>query len=92
MKGWVDYMKREDDKDGAKRLWQSGTHYADWLALDGNYPGGVYGATDPNLIASAYYYYSVNIVAKAAEVLDKKEDAERYGKLAGEICDAFVKE
>lgn len=92
MKGWVDYMKREDDKDGAKHLWQSGTHYADWLALDGNYPGGVYGATDPNLIASAYYYYSVNIVAKAAEVLDKKEDAERYGKLAGEICDAFVKE
>ena len=31
-------------------------------------------------------------MAKAAEVLDKKEDAERYGKLAGEICDAFVKE
>lgn len=92
MKGWVDYMKREDDKDGSKRLWLTGTHYADWLALDGNYPGGVYGATDPNMIASAYYYYSTNLVAKAAKILEKEEDAAAYGKLAREIYDAFVKE
>ena len=91
MKGWVDYMKREDDKDGAKRLWLTGTHYADWLALDGSYPGGVYGATDPNLIASAYYYYSTSIVAKAARILEKDE-ADTYAQLAGEIYDAFVKE
>ncbi len=92
MKGWVDYMKREDDEDGAKRLWQTGKHYADWLALDGNYPGGVYGATDPNLIASAYYYHSTGILAKAARILGKKEDAETYEKLEKEIYDAFVKE
>ncbi len=92
MKGWVDYMKREDDKDGAKRLWQTGKHYADWLALDGNYPGGVYGATDPNLIASAYYYYSTGIVAKAAKILGKEEDAGIYERLAKEIYDAFVRE
>lgn len=92
MKGWVDYMKREDDKDGSKRLWLTGTHYADWLALDGNYPGGVYGATDPDMIASAYYYYSTNLVAKAAKILEKKEDAAAYEKLAREIYDAFVKE
>lgn len=92
MKGWVDYMKREDDADGAKRLWTTGKHYADWLALDGNYPGGVYGATDPHLIASAYYYYSTSIVAKAAGLLEKEEDAKAYEKLAGEIYEAFVKE
>lgn len=92
MKGWVDYMKREDDKDGSKRLWLTGTHYADWLALDGNYPGGVYGATDPDMIASAYYYYSTNLVAKAAKILEKKEDAAAYENLAREIYDAFVKE
>ncbi len=92
MKGWVDYMKREDDKDGSKRLWMTGTHYADWLALDGNYPGGVYGATDPNFIASAYYYYSAGIVAKTAAVLGKKEDADTYKKLAREIYDAFIRE
>lgn len=92
MKAWVDYMKREDDSDGAKRLWQTGTHYADWLALDGNYPGGVYGATDPDMIASAYYYYSTNIVAKTAKILGKDGDAKSYETLAQEIYDAFVKE
>ncbi|MBQ9065479.1 MAG: family 78 glycoside hydrolase catalytic domain [Blautia sp.] len=92
MKGWVDYMKREDDADGGKRLWLSGTHYGDWLALDGNVKGGVYGATEPGFIASAYYYYSTNIVAKAAAVLGKKDDADYYSALAGEIYNAFVKE
>lgn len=92
MKAWVDYMKREDDRDGSKRLWLTGTHYADWLALDGNFPGGVYGATDPNMAASAYYYYSANIVAKAAKILGREEDAGSYGKLAQEIHDAFVRE
>lgn len=92
MKGWVDYMKREDDKDGSKRLWQTGTHYADWLALDGNFPGGVYGATDPNMIASAYYYYSTCIVAKTAKILGKAEDAAAYEKLGKEIYETFVRE
>ncbi len=92
MKGWVDYMKRQDDRDGSKRLWLTGTHYADWLALDGNYPGGVYGATDPNLIASAYYFYSTDIVAKTAGILGKKEDADAYRKLAEEIREAFIRE
>lgn len=92
MKGWVDYIKGEDDKYGSRRLWQTGFQYGDWLALDGNVKGGVYGATDPFLIASAYYYYSTAIVAKAAAVLGKKEDAEAYGQLASEIKRAFVKE
>ncbi|MCF0133716.1 MAG: family 78 glycoside hydrolase catalytic domain [Blautia sp.] len=92
MKDWVDYMKRQDDRYGAKRMWMSGTHYGDWLALDGNVPGGVYGATKPYYIASAYYYYSTSLLAKAAAVLGKKEDAQAYGQLADEIKDAFQKE
>ena len=92
MKGWVDYMYREDEKDGGKRLWQTGTHYADWLALDGNYPGGVFGRTDPNFIASGYYYYSATIVAKVANILGKEKDAGFYEKLAEEIREAFIRE
>ena len=92
MKGWVDYMKHQDDADGGKRLWQTGTHYADWLALDGNWPGGVYGGTDPHYIASGYYYYSTRIVEKAARLLGREADAARYGKLADEIRDAFHRE
>ena len=92
MKAWVEYMRREDDKDGSPRLWRQGTHYADWLALDGNYPGGVYGATDPVFIASAYYYYSTVILSKTAAILGKEEDTAIYGKLAQEIRDAFIRE
>lgn len=92
MKAWVDYMRREDEKYGNKYLWQSGFHYADWLALDGNVEGGVYGATDPFLICSGYYYYSTNIVAKTAKILGKEEDAAYYGSLAEKIHDAFVNE
>ncbi len=92
MKGWVDYMYRQDEADGSRRLWLTGTHYADWLALDGNYPGGVYGGTDPGYIASGYYYYSTSIVAKTAAIIGKKEDAAFYGNLAREIRAAFERE
>ena len=92
MKAWVDYMKRQDDADGGRRLWQTGAHYADWLALDGNYPGGVYGGTDQHYIASGYYYYSTRIVEKAARALGRDEDAAYYGNLADEIRQAFRRE
>lgn len=92
MKAWVDYMRGEDKKYGDKYLWQSGFHYGDWLALDGNIQGGVYGATDPFLICSGYYYYSTNIVAKAAEILGKTEDARYYKELASKIHEAFIRE
>ena len=92
MKGWVDYMKRQDDADGGRRLWRTGTHYADWLALDGNYPGGVYGGTEPHYIATGYYYYSARIVEKAARVLGNDADAAYYGRLADEIREAFRRE
>ena len=73
-------------------LWQSGFHYGDWLALDGNVDGGVYGATDPHMIASGYYYHSATIVAKTAKILEKEADAEAYGTLAEEIRNAFIRE
>ncbi|MCI8416328.1 MAG: family 78 glycoside hydrolase catalytic domain [Lachnospiraceae bacterium] len=92
MKAWVDYMKGEDDREGGRRLWQSGAHFGDWLALDGNVAGGVYGATDPFLISSAYYYYSTCIVARAAEVLKKEEDVVYYKQLAQKIREAFIQE
>lgn len=92
MKTWVEYMHGEDKKYGDKHLWQSGFHYGDWLALDGNVVGGVYGATDPFLISSGYYYYSTNILAKTAKILGKKEDAAYYKELAFSIKEAFIKE
>lgn len=92
MKAWVEYMQKADEKTGGKRLWTTGRHFGDWLALDGKVTGGVYGATDAYYIATAYYYYSTCILAKTAAILDKKEDAVTYQRLAEEIKEAFEKE
>ncbi len=83
MKSWVDFMKREDDKDHA---YMKKFHYGDWLALDGD--GGidsVKGGTSDEYCAMSYYLYSTRIVAKTAKLLGKEEDAAYYEKLAGEI-------
>ena len=50
------------------------------------------GGTDCYYIASAYYAYSAGLTAKAAEALGRKEDAERYGRLAREVREAVVRE
>ena len=42
------------------------------------------------LSATAFYYHHVLILAEFAELLNKKEDAMHYQKLAGEIKEAFV--
>lgn len=92
MRGWVEYMRREDEKSGNKRLWLTGKHFGDWLALDGKVDGGVYGSTDKYFIASAFYYYSTSILAKTAKIINRLDDFLQYDKLAEEIKDAFIKE
>lgn len=92
MKEWVEYIKRADDATGEKRLWTTGRHFGDWLALDGKVDGGVYGSTDKYFIASAFYYYSAMIVAKTAKILGKDADFKYYDQLAGEVKNAFIEE
>ena len=93
MKMWVERIRSYDEADGGKRLWQTGNHFADWLALD-NYkePKSCVGGTDQYYLASAYYAYSAALTAKAAAVLGKEEDAARYSRLAQEVRDAMVRE
>lgn len=93
MKDWVRYIKKQDDDNGAKRLWQTGFHFADWLALD-NYkdPDSPMGGTDHYYVATAWYAYSVQLTEKAAKTLGLKEDEAYYGKLFAEIKESFYKE
>lgn len=92
MKSWVDYIKKQDDKDGSARLWKTGFHLADWLALDNIDRESRLGGTDMYFIASAYYYYSTSLTAKAAGAVGNKEDAAYYQKLADEVKQAIQKE
>lgn len=90
MKAWVDYITREDGTDNG---WRRHFHYGDWVALDGpDGMDGFKGGTDDGLIASTYYRYSAQLVAKAARVLGKLEEAEKYETLAEDILDGIRQE
>jgi len=89
MKMWVENIRRETEQDGSGFLWSGSAQYGDWLALDTD---NVHGATDRTLIATAYYYYSANIVSRAAGELGNREDAARYDQLAQNIRSAFLTE
>lgn len=89
MIAYIDYIKRQDDGD---RLWNTGFHYGDWLALDGEGEFSRHGGTPTDLIATAYYAYSAELTAKTAEVLGKAELAEEYRQLAEEVKTAFCEE
>ncbi len=92
MRQWVDYIKGIDEATGGRRFWDVGFHFGDWLALDGEGDDGFKGATEDGYIATAYYYNSASIVARAAKILGKDTEAAYYGTLASEIKNALQKE
>lgn len=86
MKGWVDYITHTTQKPG---LWMGGTHFGDWLGLDA--PSGSYkGSSRDDLIASAFYARSVELLVKAGKVLGK--DVSEYEVLYETIRREFSKE
>ncbi|MHA6529929.1 alpha-L-rhamnosidase [Paenibacillus sp. BAC0078] len=89
MKDYVDYIRGLDD---GGRLWNTGFHFGDWLALDGKGEFDVFGGTPTDIIATAYYAYSSELVAKAAKVLGKEAIFNEYQQLSNEVKEAFCEE
>ena len=92
MRDWLEWILRQDEQNGSRRLWNFGFHFGDWLALDGVTPQSMKGGTDDFFVASMYYYASARKTEKAARVLQKPEDAEKYGRLAENIRAAILRE
>ena len=66
---WISYIRNSGDEE---YLWLGGNHYGDWLASDAILsPEHREGATQTDLIASAYYARSVELAVKAGRVLQK---------------------
>ncbi|MGC1265569.1 MAG: glycoside hydrolase family 78 protein [Candidatus Acidiferrum sp.] len=89
MKAWVEYMRRQA---GDRYLWNTGFAFGDWLAFattDSDYPGAT---TDKDLIQTAYFARSTELLAKTARVLGNRQDAEEYAGLEDKIKAAFQKE
>ena len=89
MRAWVEYMRGQA---GSRLLWTTGFHFGDWLAFQtvrADYPGAT---TDKDLIATAYFAHSTDLLARTAEVLGKGEDARSYRALFERIRAAFQRE
>ncbi len=91
MRAWADFLRREDQENGGRHLRASGFHFADWLALDNPNPESCFGGTDPYYVASAYFYRTIRITAKAARALGHTAEAEKHAAWAEEIRAAFQK-
>jgi alpha-L-rhamnosidase len=89
MRKYVEYERRVS---GDKLLWNSGWHYGDWLAFAttrSDYPGAT---TDKDLIATAFFAHSTDLLARSARVLGKAEDAREYRALFDKIRAAWNRE
>lgn len=95
MKAWVERVRRDDELDGGRGLWLRGRQLGDWLALDkedAEDDQDPFGATSLPYTATAFYYYSAALTAKAAKALGYAEDAATYEALCGKIKSAFLRE
>ncbi|HEU4722312.1 MAG TPA: family 78 glycoside hydrolase catalytic domain, partial [Gemmatimonadaceae bacterium] len=89
MRAYVEYQRKTA---GDRMLWNSGWHYGDWLAFAttrSDYPGAT---TDKDLIATAFYAHSTDLLARSATVLGKTEDARAYRALFERIRAAWTTE
>ncbi|MFZ0922277.1 MAG: alpha-L-rhamnosidase C-terminal domain-containing protein, partial [Candidatus Acidiferrales bacterium] len=89
MKAWVEYMRRQA---GESYIWSNGFSFGDWLAFataDADYPGAT---TDKDLIQTAYFARSTELLARTARILGRNDDAAEYAALEEKIKSAFQKE
>ena len=75
LKKWVEWM-RSKATDNILTY----SKYGDWVAVE---------PTPGSFVSALYYLYDVQIEAKIAGVLGKREDAQSYGQLAAQITEAI---
>jgi alpha-L-rhamnosidase len=89
MTKWVAFQRA---RAGDDLVWDGDAHFGDWLAFastDSSYPGAT---TGKDLIATAFFARSTDLVARAAEVLGKYEESAKYRAQFEKIKAAFVRE
>jgi alpha-L-rhamnosidase len=92
MARWVGYEK---SRAGDDLIWDGDFHFGDWLAYAAPpgearaYPGAT---TGTDLLATAFFAHSTDLLARTARLLGKTEDAARYAEQFSRIKEAFVRE
>lgn len=81
MKAWVEYIRAQGDNEF---VWNTGFHFGDWLALDAK-EDSYFGATLNELVATAFYAYSTQLLRDTSKVLNIAEDVKEYTDLLNQI-------
>ncbi|SDO70343.1 alpha-L-rhamnosidase [Klenkia soli] len=87
MQAWVEVELAQADEEG---LWSRGYQLGDWLDPRAPAHSPREGRTHPSLVASAYLFRSLDVVARTARVLGQDADADRYAGLAERTRTAFL--
>jgi alpha-L-rhamnosidase len=89
MARWLEYVRQ---RAGDDFVWDGDFHFGDWLAYTApsrearSYPGAT---TGKDLIATAFFAHTTDLLHRIARVLGRGEDAARYGELLSKIKSAF---
>jgi alpha-L-rhamnosidase len=89
MSKWVGYARQ---RAGDDLVWDGDFHFGDWLAFAttrSDYPGAT---TGKDLIATALFAHSTDLLQRTARILGKQADAKRYGEMLAGIRRAFRRE
>lgn len=89
MKAWVDCVRIEAGDD---LVWRGGSQYGDWLDPTAPEDDASRAKADPDVIATAHFARSAQIVAWAADVVGESSLAAEYATLAAGVRAAFVRE
>ena len=81
MTRWVEWCRRHST--GLVRDKDRGNDYGDWLSIGADTP--------KDLIGTAYFAYSTNLVAKSYRAIGKADEAAKYEQLFRDIKAAFIK-
>jgi alpha-L-rhamnosidase len=89
MRAWVDHIA---GLAGERRLWHRGFQFGDWLDPSAPPDRPAAARTNPDIVASAYFARSAELLGLAAGVLGRADEERRYLALAAEVRDAFATE
>jgi alpha-L-rhamnosidase len=92
MKAWVGYMKQRASSNENTYLWDGDFTFGDWLSYNSDRPDYPGAYTDKDLINTAFFAHSTNLLSKMARILGNDDDHTYYSELYEKIRQAFQRE
>lgn len=92
MKAWVEYIRRSAQDDSTTYIWNNDFTFGDWLSFNStasDYPGAY---TEKDLISTAFFARSTDLLQRTAGILGKDKDAKIYADLFNKIKEEFQRE